>query len=177
MSRDLHLIRHAKSSWDEPDLHDHDRPLNARGTRAARVMGQAMAERVSATPTFFVSSARRARDTFSGLSDGWADVLSAPLEGTVSEQSTLYTFSWRTLSDWLSQCDDALDNLALIGHNPAMTEFINYLCPSLALDNLPTAGWVWLRFDNASWSAAVATAGQANVITSLRPKEVMGASL
>lgn len=177
MPRDLHLIRHAKSSWDEPDLHDHDRPLNARGTRAARVMGQAIAERASATPTFFVSSARRARDTFSGLSDGWANVLSAPLEGSVSEPSTLYTFSWRTLSDWLSQRDDALDNLALIGHNPAMTEFINYLCPSLSLDNLPTAGWVWLRFDNTSWSAAVATAGQASVITSLRPKEVMGASL
>jgi phosphohistidine phosphatase len=136
-----------------------------------------MAERVLDTPTFFVSSARRARDTFSGLSDGGADVLAAPLAGSVSEQSTLYTFSWRTLSDWLSQCDDALDNLALIGHNPAMTEFINYLCPSLALDNLPTAGWVWLRFDNTSWSAAVATAGQANVMTSLRPKEVMGASL
>lgn len=177
MPRDLHLIRHAKSSWDELNLHDHDRPLNARGTRAARVMGQAMAARVSDTPTFFVSSARRARDTFSGLSDGWADALSAPLEASVSEQSTLYTLSWRRLSEWLSQCDDALDNLALIGHNPAMTELINYLCPSLALDNLPTAGWVWLRFDNMPWSAAVATAGTANVIMSLRPREVIGASL
>jgi len=177
LPRDLHLIRHAKSSWDELNLHDHDRPLNARGTRAARVMGQAMAARVSDTPTFFVSSARRARDTFSGLSDGWADALSAPLEASVSEQSTLYTFSWRTLSDWLSQCDEALDNLALIGHNPAMTEFINYLCPSLKLDNLPTAGWVWLRFETSSWSEAVVTAGRADLIMSLRPKEVMRESI
>ena len=177
MPRDLHLIRHAKSSWDEPDLHDHDRPLNTRGTRAARVMGQAMSERISDTPKFFVSSALRARDTFTGLSDGWPTPVQATVEDSVLVQSALYTFSWRTLSDWLSQCDDALDNVALIGHNPAMTELINYLCPSLKLDNLPTAGWVWLRFETSSWSEAVVTAGRADLIMSLRPKEVMRESI
>lgn len=170
MTRDLHLIRHAKSSWNEPHLADHDRPLNARGRRAAPLIGRAMALQVHESPRFFVSTARRARDTFSGLCDGWPQLKKA----SMSETSALYTFSWETLSDWLGECDDSLYNLAIIGHNPAMTDLINYLCPDLALDNLPTAGWVWLRFEASSWSEAVSKPSGAKAIESLRPKALMG---
>lgn len=170
MIRDLHLIRHAKSSWDDPHLSDHDRPLNTRGLSAAPLMGRAMAQRVSGAPTFFVSSARRARETYTGLSKGWPMLTQAP----VSEERALYTFLWSGLRDWLSQCDDGLDNIALIGHNPAMTDFINHLCPSLELDNLPTAGWIWLRFEDVSWSEAAQAVSFASAMASLRPKALVG---
>ena len=170
MIRDLHLIRHAKSSWDEPHLADYERPLNTRGLRAAPLMGRAMAARVPTTPTFFVSTARRARETYRGLLKGWPTLEQSP----VSEERTLYTFSWDGLRDWLSQCDDGLDNVAVIGHNPAMTDFINHLCPSLELDNLPTAGWVWLRFEDVSWSEAALAVSSASAMASLRPKTLVG---
>ncbi|REJ66771.1 MAG: phosphoglycerate mutase, partial [Proteobacteria bacterium] len=96
--RDLHLIRHAKSSWDEPHLADYERPLNARGLRAAPLIGRAMAARVPTPPTFFVSTARRARETYRGLLKGWPTLEQSP----VSEERTLYTFSWDGLRDWLS---------------------------------------------------------------------------
>ena len=170
MIRDLHLIRHAKSSWDEPNLADHERPLNARGLRAAPLMGRAMAARLQHPPTFFVSTARRARETYRGLSEGWATLN----QSHISEERALYTFSWDELRDWLSQCDDGLDNVALIGHNPAMTDFINHLCPSLELNNLPTAGWVWLRFEDISWSEAAFAVSSARAMVSLRPKALAG---
>ena len=170
MIRDLHLIRHAKSSWDEPHLADYERPLNARGLRAAPLMGRAMAARVPKPPTFFVSTARRARETHKGLSEGWPILM----QSHVSEERALYTFSWDGLRDWLSQCDDGLDNVALIGHNPAMIDFINHLCPSLELDNQPTAGWVWLRFENVSWSEAALAVSSASAMASLRPKALDG---
>ena len=170
MIRDLHLIRHAKSSWDGPHLADHERPLNTRGLRVAPLMGRAMAARVPNPPTFFVSTARRARETYRGLSEGWPTLM----QSRVSENRALYTFSWDGLRDWLSQCDDGLDNVAVIGHNPAMTDFINHQCPSLELDNLPTAGWVWLRFEDVSWSEAALAVSSARVMASLRPKALVG---
>ena len=170
MIRDLHLIRHAKSFWDEPHLADHERPLNTRGLRAAPLMGRAMAARLQHLPAFFVSTARRARETYRGLSEGWTTLK----RSHVSEERALYTFSWDGLRDWLSQCDDGLDNVAVIGHNPAMTDFINHLCPSLELDNLPTAGWVWLRFEDVSWSEAALAVSSASAMASLRPKALVG---
>ena len=173
MIRDLHLIRHAKSSWDEPHLADYERPLNTRGLRAAPLMGRAMAARVPNSATFFFSTARRAREMYRGLLEGWPTLM----QSHVSEERALYAFSCDGLRDWLSLCDDALDNVALIGHNPAMTDFINHLCPILELNNLPTAGWVWLRFEDVSWSEAALAVSGARVMASLRPKALFGEAL
>ena len=61
--RQLLLLRHAKSSWDDPALSDHARPLNARGRRAATAMAQAMRELGLAPDIVLVSSARRTLQT------------------------------------------------------------------------------------------------------------------
>jgi phosphohistidine phosphatase len=72
----------------------------------------------------------------------------------------LYTFDEADLIDWIAAANDDLDTMAIIGHNPAMTVLANFLCPTLALDNLPTAGWLWFCFDDDSWDACVRSPGR-----------------
>ena len=118
------------------------------------------------TPQFFVSTAQRARETFDGLTVGW------PLlaEQVPNYDDTLYTFDEADLIDWITTANDGLDSIALIGHNPAMTELANFLCPTLALSNLPTAGWLWFCFDHDSWDASVQSPGRARCHTLYTPK-------
>ena len=168
--KQLHLIRHAKSSWEHPNLSDHQRPLNARGRQAAPLVGRAMHAEIGAsgreTPQFFVSTAQRARETFDGLTIGW------PLLGEQVPiyDGALYTFDAADLIDWIATADNGLDSIALIGHNPAMTQLTRFLCPTLALSNLPTAGWLCFFFDDDSWGASVRSPRRGKCHTMYTPK-------
>ena len=66
----LLLLRHAKSSWDDPALADHDRPLAPRGRRAAKLIGEHLRENQIVVSLVLCSSARRARDTRPGADPG-----------------------------------------------------------------------------------------------------------
>ena len=113
--KQLHLIRHVKSSWDDPSLGDHQRPINARGQRASVLMGVAMSMHLKDTPAIFVSSAVRAQHTLKGFVTGWPALERA--KSTTDDR--LYTFDVHDLIAWLSAADDRLDHMAVIGHNPA----------------------------------------------------------
>lgn len=164
--KQLHLIRHAKSSWDDPSLGDHQRPLNARGQRASVLMGTAMSMHLKDTPAVFVSSAVRAQQTFQGLVSGWT-----ALEETVSTtDDRLYTFDAHDLIAWLSEADDRLDHMAVIGHNPALSALARLLYPQLTRSRLPTAAWLWLSFDNVSWRSVVESPEKAELVRLCTPK-------
>lgn len=164
--KQLHLIRHAKSSWDDPSLGDHQRPLNARGQRASVLMGTAMSMHLKDTPAVFVSSAVRAQQTFQGLVSGWT-----ALEETVSTtDDRLYTFDAHDLIAWLSEADDRLDHMAVIGHNPALSALARLLYPQLTRSRLPTATWLWLSFDNVSWRSVVESPEKAELVRLCTPK-------
>mgnify|MGYP001319609783 CR=1 FL=1 len=168
--KQLHLIRHAKSSWDHPELSDHQRPLNDRGHRAAPLVGRAMHAEIEVSgheiPQFFVSTAQRSRETFDGLAIGW------PLLGdqVPNYDDALYTFDEADLIDWIAAANDDLDTMAIIGHNPAMIELANFLCSALALSSLPTAGWLWFCFDDDSWDACVRSPGRGKYNSVYTPK-------
>ena len=168
--KQLHLIRHAKSSWEHRELSDHKRPLNARGRQASPLVGRAMHAEIEVSereiPQFFVSTAQRARETFVGLTIGWPSLD----EQVAKYDNALYTFNEADLIDWIAAANDDLDSIALIGHNPAMTELCNFLCPTLALSNLPTAGWLWFCFDDDSWGASVRSRGRGGCHTLYTPK-------
>ena len=167
--KQLHLIRHAKSSWDDPSLGDHQRPLNARGQQASVLMGTAMSVYLKDTPAVFVSSAVRAQQTFQGLVSGWT-----ALEGAVSTtDDRLYTFDAHDLIAWLSEADDRLDNMAVIGHNPALSALARLLYPQLMLSRLPTAAWLWLRFDSVAWRSLVDSPTDAALVRLCTPKNVV----
>ena len=111
--RQLLLLRHAKSSWDDPRLSDHARPLNTRGRRAAAAMARAMRDLGLAPDIVMVSSARRTLQTLEAL---------APLEGppVVVPMDDLYLASWSSLLDTIRGLPETVRSLLLIGHNPGL---------------------------------------------------------
>jgi len=161
----LHLLRHAKSAWDEPGLSDRQRGLNKRGRRAAPRMGAALACRESAQ-VVAVSPARRAQLTLSGVCDGWPGL--AEFEHQTIED--LYTFDSDDLQRWLRGQPDSQSELFIIGHNPALTDLVNELAPAAGLVNLPTAGYVQLHLALNRWSEL--RPGSGTVAYRLFPREL-----
>ncbi len=144
--RTLHLLRHAKSAWDEPEVEDRERGLNERGQRDAPLMGAALASELEPMKVT-ASPARRAQLTLEGVCQGWPAL--AGLEH--STEGALYTFDADNLCDWLRTQAGAGEALFLIGHNPAFTDLINQLAGSPVLDNLPTSGYARLQLDIDDW--------------------------
>jgi phosphohistidine phosphatase len=142
----LHLLRHAKSSWDTPGLADRERELNRRGQRDAPAMGAALAQRL-APMAVMVSPARRAQLTLAGLCDGWP----ALADMTHTTVDALYTFAAQDLFAWLRDREDGLPALFVIGHNPALTDLANALSADDGIANLPTAGYLELGLQIDHW--------------------------
>ena len=165
--RTLYLLRHAKSSWADAALSDRDRPLNPRGQRDAPRMGRALGRQL-APMTFHISLAERARQTFLSMQSHWPG-LTKEL-GVVT--SALYTFNYRGVLDWVAQQPGAQQHLALVGHNPALTELINYLAGPGTLDNLPTAGWAELSLALDDWSEIYAQEGKGQLVYRLFPRDL-----
>jgi phosphohistidine phosphatase len=160
----LHLLRHAKSAWDQPGLSDRERPLNKRGRRDAPRMGAALAQRM-APMSIAVSPAQRAQLTLAGLCDGWPEL--ADVKHYTHEE--LYTFSRDDFSEWITRQPDS-DALFFIAHNPGMTSLVNHLKGEYVLGNLPTAGYVELALQIDRWQDIHAGCGE--VTFSLFPKQL-----
>jgi phosphohistidine phosphatase len=113
--RQLLLLRHAKSSWDDPRLADHARPLNARGRRNAIAIGDAMRDLGLAPDVVLVSSARRTLQTLEAL---------APIDGSplVEPMDSLYLAPWTVLLQMLRGVRETTRSVLLIGHNPGLHE-------------------------------------------------------
>jgi phosphohistidine phosphatase len=142
----LHLLRHAKSSWNDATLSDRERGLNARGQKDAPLMGAALSNILSPTEVT-VSPATRAQLTLAGLCSAWS-ALDA-MEHETDE--ALYTFNSGDLEQWIAAQSDSRDSLFIIGHNPALTDLVNTLTREYTLANLPTAAYVQLRLDIDQW--------------------------
>ena len=163
----LCLLRHAKSSWENPSLLDRERPLNKRGYRDAPQIGAYLSGRYLPL-LFFVSPARRAQETYAELLTGWPQLNSQ----RVTIEEALYTFEFRELLQWLSARPDELSALAMVGHNPALTDLTNWLAGGEVIENLPTAGWVDLVIDLDRWSDIELSRGRGHCKTIIRPKDI-----
>jgi phosphohistidine phosphatase len=111
----LLLLRHAKSSWDDPKLPDHDRPLSGRGRRAAIAMGHAMRDLGLAPEVILVSTARRTLQTLQAL-EPWDDT---PL---TEHMDALYLADPVKLLAALHGVSETARSVLLIGHNPGLHE-------------------------------------------------------
>jgi len=149
----LTLLRHAKSSWSDAKLADHDRPLNGRGKHDAPIMG----ERIRAAgirPSLILSStALRAWKTAKLV----ARELGYPAE-FLQRDSRLYLAGLNALIDVVNEQDSGFNNVMIVAHNPGLTEFANYLIPGLT-NNLPTCGVVSVSLDAGIWDVR----GTANI--------------
>jgi phosphohistidine phosphatase len=108
----LYLLRHAKSSWDESGLEDHDRPLNARGIENATQMGRYMNKKSYAPTLVLCSSARRTVETLERL----APYL--PSDHRVREERGLYLASPQQVLSIIKQADDKAESLLVVAHSP-----------------------------------------------------------
>lgn len=143
----LTLIRHAKSSWKDAYLLDIDRPLNKRGKRDAPVMGKRLAERDFRPDLLVASPATRALVT--------AEVIAGEIDYPVEEIVIDRRMYGAGVTEWLQvihSLDDALDDVACFGHNPGLTDLVNYFAPGY-IANMPTCGIVELTFDVETWAS------------------------
>jgi phosphohistidine phosphatase len=146
----LHLLRHAKSSWADQTLPDHDRPLAPRGLRDAKRIADHLRRLGIAPDLTLCSTARRTRETLALIRPALGDTASVRLE------SELYGATAETLLERVRAVPEDVASVMLIGHNPGLHDLALLLASTGAgLERLaakfPTAALATLALPAATW--------------------------
>jgi phosphohistidine phosphatase len=140
----LLLVRHAKSSRDEPSLPDTERQLSGRGRRDAPRMGRRLHERGIELDLMVSSPALRALAT--------AKIIARQLRyprTRIAVDDRLYPGAARTLLEVIRGLDESLARVMLVGHNPGLSELAHRFAS--AITDLPTCAVAEFTFDTGSW--------------------------
>ncbi len=170
--RRLLLMRHAKSSWEDPALPDHDRPLAPRGLRDAPRMGRWLVREGFQPDRILCSTARRARQTCEAVR---AELPSPPSPLILPQ---IYEFGRiHLLEEAIALHGGSARMLLLIGHNEAIHELALHLAVSGSSGILaelrgkfPTAAIAVLEFEDKDWPSALARGGR--LTDFMRPKKL-----
>jgi phosphohistidine phosphatase len=163
--RTLYLIRHAKSSWDNPGLRDINRPLNDRGLDVAPRMARLLVDQ-GLRPDLLVSSpAKRALHT----AQFFAEALGVADEAIVRNPD-IYEAVPTTILRIVSELPEEAQTVCLFGHNPTLTEVANQFSEK-RIANVPTCGIVLIESTAPSWREFYE--GNAAVKATFFPKEVL----
>lgn len=167
----LALLRHAKSSWDEPALDDVDRPLSGRGRDAATRMGEEMRALGLHYDLALVSPARRAADTFERVCGAWKGAIES------REEPRLYLAAGAEILSVIAQAPDSADRLLLVGHNPVLHEMAVRLSGmeesvhgKLLAAKFPTGALAEITLPIGRW--ADVTGGRGRLVRFLRPRDL-----
>jgi phosphohistidine phosphatase len=147
----LYLLRHAKSSWDDPSFDDHDRPLAPRGRRAAKRIARHMRAEGIRPELVLCSSARRTRETLGLVSSGWDGEVPVRIERRV------YAAGDGDLLALINEVPEEVESVLLIGHNPGLETLALALAargPYLGRleEKYPTGALASLAFDGRTWA-------------------------
>jgi len=159
----LFILRHAKSSWNDPGLADFDRPLNDRGLNAAPFMGEVVAKRRFLPDTILSSPAKRAMQTALLVKE------TAGSNAVVQYDERIYEASPQVLGQVVSEIGEDKQSVMIVGHNPGMEGFIKYLTSSS--ENMPTAALAVIDLNIEHWKDILPGCGTLQDI--IRPKEEM----
>jgi phosphohistidine phosphatase len=159
----LTLVRHAKSSWDEPRLPDFERPLNERGRRDAPTMAQRAVRLLGRPDRVVTSPALRAISTARTFADAFAIDTN-----DLVVQPSIYEASVETLFKIVRGFDESDRHVMLFGHNPGFTDLAHELarCP---FDELPTCAVVQVELGIKVWSEV--NYGTGKMLQYLFPKQ------
>ena len=141
----LYLIRHAKSSWKNPDQSDIERPLNKRGQRDAPFMGKRLKKQNAKPDIIFSSPAKRASLT--------AEIIAKKIdypEDKIAIKESLYATNLPNILNIIHHLEDSIREVMLFGHNPEFTSLANYLTNHY-IENIPTCGIFCIDFDIELW--------------------------
>jgi phosphohistidine phosphatase len=166
--RTLYVLRHAKSDWGDSSLRDFDRPLNSRGWKAAKAMGQEMRERGLAPDLVLVSPAVRTKETLARAEEGFGDAFNA------KETPSIYLAETEALIDLVRGAPTEAGRLMVVGHNPGMHELVLALTegPRELRDDVaskfPTAALAEISFDVSDWTDITLGSGRLRSFVKLR---------
>jgi phosphohistidine phosphatase len=168
MRRRLHLLRHAKSSWDDPALRDRDRPLAPRGQKAVARIERWVREHDVRPQLVLCSDARRARETLEGVLSG----LDAP---DVRIEEGLYAASAQTIVERLRSLPHQVDEVMLVGHNPGLADVLLLLAEpgelrERAQAKVPTGALATVEGELAGWSEL--EPGCARLVSFVVPRDI-----
>ncbi|HEY3021843.1 MAG TPA: histidine phosphatase family protein [Solirubrobacteraceae bacterium] len=166
----IYLLRHAKSSWKDDTLPDHDRPLAGRGRKAAKAIARHLRAEAIAPELVLCSTALRVRQTLERIEPALG-------RRSVRVEADLYGASAHALLERLRGVPDTVSSVMVIGHNPGLQELVLQLArpgPELSAVRLkfPTAALATLAFAGARW--ADLDAGAAELVAFVRPRDLPG---
>jgi len=148
----LILLRHAKSSWDQPDLADSERPLSKRGERSAPLMGQLMAREGYRPDRVLCSAAKRTLQTAKRV------VAALDSELAIEELEELYMATPREILTTLVDCAGIANSVLVIGHNPGLGDLATWLASegdsgdlARLRDKFPTAALAVIDLPIEQW--------------------------
>jgi phosphohistidine phosphatase len=138
------IIRHAKSGWDNAFASDFDRTLNDRGNKDAHQMALRLKGRSINIDACISSPAVRAATTAEifATTIGWNNPLFIP---------ALYHASPSIIAHTIHNCNEQLNSIVIVAHNPGITEFVNSLTSEVRTDNVPTCGMFAVNAAISSW--------------------------
>jgi len=158
----LLLLRHAKSSWDEPALRDFDRPLAGRGKRDAPRIGKALAERGPLPELVVCSTAARTRATIKAVAKA------ARIEAEVQFEDVVYGASSAELVKLIRRLPGEKNCVMVVGHNPGLEDLVERLTGSSR--RMPTAALACIEFQVGGWDGI--EDGEGKLAWLLTPKEL-----
>ena len=144
--KQLFLIRHAKSSWDDFTISDFERPLNGRGKKDAPEMAKRLAEKKIKIDAFVSSPAKRAKRTCKYF----AKEFDLGKDDIVFE-NRLYEAGTQNFLEVVENLKNKWDSVAIFSHNPGITDFANSLTNE-RIDNIPTCGIFALKVKTKHWN-------------------------
>lgn len=115
----LYLLRHAKSSWKDPELKDFDRPLNKRGHRDAQRMAEYMREKAYHPDVILCSSALRTVETLDPI------LKKLHYNNKLEFLDSIYESDWKVLKKEVEKRDE--DSVMLIGHAPGIERYLSHI--------------------------------------------------
>ena len=164
VERSVTLIRHAKSSWDNPLLRDFDRPLNKRGCRDAPAVGAALASAGIVFDKVLCSDARRARQTLELIRNNMKIK-----HKVIDYKHELYGAGANVMLSMIISQPAQVHHLALLGHNPGM-EDLAYRLAEVSPGHISTGCAIQLFFDCKNWAGLASSTGRTGLF--IRPKDL-----
>lgn len=158
----LLLMRHAKSSWDEKDQDDYDRPLSKRGKKNAPHMGEMLKDEKIMPDVILASAAVRTRQT--------AELLMEELKyrGDICYLNSLYLAEVETYVKEVQRIPDEMNCAMIIGHNPGLESLLQMTTGKV--ESLPTAAVAYLKLPVVIWAEFTAQT-PAELVHLWRPKD------